>query len=162
MKIIFLDIDGVLNNQQTVARCGSYIGIDKYKVKLLRTLVEATGAKIVLVSSWKNSWERIDKDFQSELGNYLDRKLKQERLYILDKTYEPKGSEYRGDGILRWLSTLSVGRVDQFVILDDELFDYSSCGLLPNLVQTTFDSDTGGLSEEHVELAIQLLNKTNS
>lgn len=59
MKVIFLDIDGVLNsddyidiakNSQAIER---HIDIDK--VKLLKKTIDETGAKTVLTSSWRNS-----------------------------------------------------------------------------------------------------------
>ena len=90
MKIIFLDIDGVLNCEHSKSRCQNWIGIDNKRVKLLRKIVDEIGAKIVLISSWKRKWERFDKDNQHEVGNYLDRKLKRERLYIMDKTKDKK------------------------------------------------------------------------
>lgn len=159
MKICFLDIDGVCNCQNSKSKCGCYVGIDSDKVKRLRTIVEATGAKLVLVSSWKSDWERINKEAQGESGNYLDRKLKKEQLFILDKTTDSKGCSFRGDGILEWLKTLPEGSVENFIILDDEVFDYDRCGLLPHLVQTCFYAENGGLTDEHVEIAIKLLNE---
>lgn len=156
MKLIFLDVDGVLNCQTSKSRCGAFIGIDNDKVKRLRTIVDATGAKIVLCSSWKSGWERSEKELQDQEADYLDRKLKREGLRIIDKTHEPKGSSYRGDGILRWMKCFVT--VENFIILDDEVFDYSERGLLPHLVQTSFYTDDGGLTDEHVSLAIHLLN----
>ncbi len=59
MKVIFLDIDGVLNsddyidiakNSQAIER---HIDIDK--VKLLKKAIDETGAKTVLTYSWRNS-----------------------------------------------------------------------------------------------------------
>lgn len=154
MKVIFLDIDGVLNCQNSQSRCGGYIGIDNDKVKRLRKIVEATNARIVLVSSWKSRWEREYKDDQNELANYLDRKLKRERLYILDKTKDSVWN--RGEGIIWWVGTHNV---ENFIILDDEEFDYADCGIISRLVKTSFYGD--GLRDEHVELAIDLLTEQN-
>lgn len=36
MKVIFLDIDGVLNTPSSESRCGEYIGIDDEKVEKLK------------------------------------------------------------------------------------------------------------------------------
>lgn len=156
MKIVFLDIDGVLNCQTSNSRCGAYIGIDNDKVKRLRKIVEATNARIVLVSSWRSGWERVYKNDQNELANYLDRKLKRERLYILDKTNDSVWN--RGEGIIKWVGTHNV---DSFIILDDEKFDYADCGIISRLVKTSFYDDNGGLQDEHVELAIDLLTEQN-
>ena len=49
MKVIFLDIDGVLNTN-------SDREISDDKLKLLSELVSKTGADVVLSSSWRNWW----------------------------------------------------------------------------------------------------------
>lgn len=52
MKILFLDIDGVMNGHNVDPRvqCGE---IHPYRVKLLNIVLEKTGAKIVLSSAWR-------------------------------------------------------------------------------------------------------------
>lgn len=154
MKVIFLDVDGVLNCQSSKSRCGGFIGIDADKVKRLRIIVEATNARIVLCSSWKSGWEKRYKEDQNELANYLDRKLKRERLQIIDKTTKANGS-YRGEGIMRWIGEHNV---DTFIILDDDDFDYAECGISSRHIKTKFYDDNGGLQDRHVKLAIALLN----
>jgi len=55
-KIIFLDVDGVLNSQETLTRTqpgGGIIGIDPMLVLLVHRIIEATGAEIVLSSTWR-------------------------------------------------------------------------------------------------------------
>lgn len=155
MKVIFLDIDGVLNNQFSKSRCGYYIGIDKDKVRRLKEIVDATNAKIVLVSSWKSDWERADKDSQNIIGNYLDKRLKREKITIFDKTEDHDFD--RGKGIRDWISKYNV---ESWVVLDDIIFDdYHTMGVLPHLVKTVYSSENGGLQPEHVIKAIEILNK---
>ena len=57
MKIIFLDIDGVLNCMQYLIEnnCRG-IGIDPARVALVADIVRASGAKIVLTTSWRSHW----------------------------------------------------------------------------------------------------------
>lgn len=154
MKVIFLDVDGVLNCSESQSKCGDYTGIDDKRVKLLRNLVRTSHAAIVLVSSWKDDWERVDKESQNEYGDYLDRKLKREGLYVLDKTDDdPRGDYYRGRSILTWLEKHP--NVESWVVLDDEMFDYEECGVVSRLVLT--DNENGGLCEEHVQRALELL-----
>ena len=51
MKIIFTDIDGVLNSAYYIASTGGGISfIEERKVKNLKKIVEATGAVVVVVS----------------------------------------------------------------------------------------------------------------
>ena len=59
MKVIFLDVDGVLNSDEYFDRIqnldieGIESDIDINKVKLLKKAVDTTGAKVVLSSSWR-------------------------------------------------------------------------------------------------------------
>ncbi len=60
MKIIFLDIDGVLNSRQYDAERGTAEGnIDVSRLLLLKQLIDQTGAKIVLTSSWRRHWDPV-------------------------------------------------------------------------------------------------------
>ena len=153
MKVIFLDIDGVLNDSDSNTRCHGVIGIDDKKVKLLSKIVYNTKSALILTSSWKVHWERFYKDDQHELGNYLDRKLKRQRLYITDKT-TPHGSE-RGREISEFLQRY---QVEKWIVLDDDIFeDYEKYNILPHLVKTSFYD--GGLKECHIEKALKLLNE---
>lgn len=52
MKIIFLDIDGVLNNHQFNEVAGSCI-IQQDSVQCLNSIMHLTGAKIVVSSAWR-------------------------------------------------------------------------------------------------------------
>ncbi len=70
-KIIFLDIDGVLNNHETLAkkyRGSGIMGVDPYRVLLLNRIVEATGAEIVLSSSWRHGTEESLKTLKTTIG----------------------------------------------------------------------------------------------
>ena len=84
MKIIFLDIDGVLNSKATRAKAPSgFVGIGTVFLKRIEILVKETGADIVLVSDWKIAWKHRQKD-----GIYLEEKFKEYDLVISDCTQE--------------------------------------------------------------------------
>ena len=154
MKIVFLDVDGVLNSNDTEDHFKGSIGIDYSGVKLLREIVDATRAEIVLVSTWKIGWHKDDKKSQKDLANYLDARLAEEGLKIMDKTDGSVAD--RGQGIVDWLSKHPT---ESWIVLDDEIFkDYEECGVMPHLVKTSFYD--GGLKDSHVELAIKILNDT--
>ena len=59
MKVIFLDIDGVLNSDEYFDKIenlnvqGIEREIDVNKIKLLKRAVDETKAKVVLTSSWR-------------------------------------------------------------------------------------------------------------
>ena len=155
MKVIFLDIDGVLNCKNSKSRCGYFLGIDNNKVKRLQKIIEATGSKIVLCSSWKGGWSKDHKDEQNDLGNYIDRKFKRERLAIFDKTDDT--GRNRGEGISNYIAQ---HKVDKWVVIDDEIFgDYEEYNIIEHLIKTTFYDENGGLQDEHVDEAIKILNK---
>ena len=156
MKIVFLDIDGVLNCEGSRSRCAGYRGIDDKKAENLAQIVRATGAKIVLISTWKDGWRKTDKAQQGMMANYLDKKLKKQGLAAWDKTRDFVGERYlsRGEGILEYLAR---GGVQGYVILDDYQFDYDSCGLTDNYVKA--DNYNGGLTEELAKKAIEILDR---
>lgn len=154
MKVIFLDIDGVLNCQSSKTRePGGCIGIDDARVKLLREIVDATGAKIVLASTWQKEWKP---EGITNSGKYLINKLWRERLKIFSRTGKWSWND-RGQGIIDWICN-APEKVESWIVLDDEIFDdFPRCGIMPHLVQTDFRSD--GLNETHVERAIELLGR---
>lgn len=155
MKIVFLDIDGVLNCQTDKDRIHGCLGINDLKVKRLRKIIKETRAKIVLTSTWKSGWEENLDDCNS-YGRYLTEKMALQDLQIFDKTYEQTWGQ-RGQGILDYLST-SVGKnCTAFIILDDECFDFKDCGLTQHHIKTSFYGDSGGLQDRHVDYAIELL-----
>lgn len=54
MRVLFLDIDGVLNRDGTKERCGSYVGVDRTLATKLTAWLAKTDIKIVLSSTWRN------------------------------------------------------------------------------------------------------------
>lgn len=58
-KIVFLDIDGVLNSEkydrQRTAQDGN---IDETRLVFMKELIDYTNADIVLSSSWRKHWSR--------------------------------------------------------------------------------------------------------
>ena len=71
MKVIFLDIDGVLNSNfwnndhQKEISDGKYI--DTEKVKLLSGLVQKSGASIILHSGWRFWFGEVKADVERAL-----------------------------------------------------------------------------------------------
>ena len=160
MKVIFLDIDGVLNCSTSKSfchddTCGIITGIDSDKVKRLAKIVEATGAEIVLSSDWKDGWNKYYTSSKPSHAKYLDNHLyKKGRLTIKDKTPNTsKGSWFRGEEILAYLR--SHKDVENYVILDDTFFeDFSIKEISEHLVLTEYKV---GLTDADVEKAIKIL-----
>ena len=65
-KVIFLDIDGVLNsgfrNEKHQKEIGDGALIDQEKIELLAGLVEKTDAGIILHSGWRSEERRVGKE----------------------------------------------------------------------------------------------------
>lgn len=157
MRIIFLDIDGVLNSWSTGYK------ITTEKLQLLNDLIEQTGAKIVISSSWrigsKDVKEFLEKNFKKSkfrLDSFKDvtnqeciSNIFYNSTIDLTDTFGP----LRGDEIKRWLDN-HADEVESYVILDDDsdMLDEQ----LEHLVQT----DTYfGLTDREVHLATLILTK---
>jgi len=137
-KVIFLDIDGVLNDSITFQKMhGDDTPSDEH-LKCLKEIVDATGAEIVLSSTWR---------LFVVSKRIVEKRLADFGLSLSDCTEE---LECRADEINMWLKNHS--EVRNFVILDDEPISFS---FPKNLVRTTFEK---GLLKEHVKKAIEILN----
>src|SRR3989344_9306803 len=53
-KVLFLDIDGVVNCETTTQRHRGFIGIDPYMAFLVGNMVDDLGLFVVLSSSWRH------------------------------------------------------------------------------------------------------------
>lgn len=159
-KIIFLDIDGVLNSvdyYEQVKDCKGYKEINPEKVKLLKEIVERTGAKIVLSSTWRDLSRRKCEPDHS-LYTYLIDTLREYGLEIIEHT--PYIEEDRPKEIKAWLDKQS-DKGTRFVSLDDDFpkYKYDEAGIGTCLVKTSFYEKDGGLKREHVEKAVGILNR---
>lgn len=156
MKIIFLDIDGVLNyNNFKGETAGGTMFVSDKKMTLLARLVNETGAKIVLSSTWRVGWAHLDLGQQSALSEdfiELRDKFAEYGLEFYSRTtIQDRWSRERGDEIREWLDTHS--DVEGYVILDD----MSGKRLRPcssHLLQT---STWKGLEEKHIPKILKIL-----
>lgn len=161
-KIIFLDIDGVLNAYDSFKYMPApdmpeilYVGIDDDKLQHLKHIVDVTGAEIYLTSSWKQHWEKQDKEKQDVFANEIDNRFAAVGLKVTDKTYDTAW-KYRAAGIHK---VLIERQPEAWVILDDEIYtdfpDYAE-EIFPHLVQTFWYGY--GLNARKAEAAIRVLN----
>lgn len=147
MKIIFLDVDGVLNNSTWAKRMIDE-GVRVYAediledraIELLKQIVDATGADVVISSTWRSDPVAMD---------HLLIQLNAHGIWPIGAT--PRTNLKRGDDISQWLEK-NDGYVDAYVILDD---DSDMTVHMDHLVQTSFEH---GLRPEHVTRAIEMLN----
>lgn len=153
-KVIFIDVDGVLNSSDCYDK---ETGVDLYfpYIKNLYKIVSKTNAALILTSTWKLFWNkeniRCDKS-----GKDLNEYLAKCNLYIKDTTKETNLFE-RGKGIRMYLDNHP--EIVHYIVIDDEIFrDYEKYDILPHLIKTQYQDPNGGLRKEHVDKAIKLLN----
>lgn len=132
-KIIFLDIDGVLATPEYL-KDGQW-ALNPEKQKLLGKILDQTGAKIVLSSSWRYSTLEKTKEHMESEGFLFNDKLI--GVTIRAYNYLEKGSKIhlsipRGVEIKQWIDThihskngknwerKKLGKDFTYVILDDD------------------------------------------
>lgn len=159
MKIIFLDFDGVLCNHESISagyKARTAPEQDPYGahpdcVAALNRIIEATGAMIVVSSTWR----RISK-YRTAMADTLNRwGVKGTVLDITPVLDRQHGTLYvspeRGDEIKAWLESYTRNPIESFVILDD---DKDMGSLKHRLIKTEMET---GLTHQHADLAIQML-----
>lgn len=188
MKIVFLDIDGVLNGYswwtpivypilsklcllKKVNKYYNIFGVRTYRVFLLSIITRITGAKVVLSSSWRGSWYTPYEQNVTNMKTLKD-KLKKFKVEVIDITptiSTKRASSDRGVEIQYWLDHANEKgyEVESFVILDDEKFDLTEFEE-KGLIITSRNGEVKGhwsentrLKPRHVIQAIKLLNKNN-
>ena len=176
MKVLFLDIDGVLNSENWFAYriycvknnmvniLMNFVDTDdrniKHKLTMLddramanlNRIVEETDCKVVLSSSWRSSIESENIFTQNLL------KLKGFKYEFYDVTPRLWFSDFsirRGEEIKFWLDKESEKHeIESFAILDDD------SDMLPEQMNNFIHIDRQvGLTDRDVLTAIKILNK---
>lgn len=145
MKILFLDVDGVMNSEETFKRGST--GIDPTLANHVKRIIEQTGCVVVLSSAWRGS-----EDNHSQIEKMIGTKL-----------YDITGrccAGIRGVEIHSWLQKNVKGFSSTYegdfriAILDDD-----SDMILwqqPHFFKTSWKK---GLTEEIAEKVISHLNR---
>lgn len=163
IKVIFLDIDGVLNVYGTEHDQYGQI-FHEHFVENLRTVVNKTGAKIVISSTWRFSGiERMRElwKFRNLPGEVIGITIDCYDL-IKEGRFEFYDDVTRGHEIQDWIDD-NVNRIQNYVIFDDDN-DFLP-GQRGNFVRTSNNInhsdcvDIGyGLTKICAEKAIRILN----
>lgn len=164
MKIIFLDIDGVLNvycEGRDVFGCTFH----KHFEDNLRWIIEQTGAKIVISSTWRYSGLKVMQEMwisRDLAGEVID--ITPNEVDVVKRgTCEFYDLVERGHEIQQWLDDRT--DVDSYVIIDDDNDMLKS--QKDNFVLTVNNRDHEdcvdmmgyGLTKKCAEKAIEILNK---
>jgi hypothetical protein len=134
MKVIFLDIDGVLNNTSWLLDQKNFDNFCPDNVKIFNYLVKRIDAKVVISSTWRLDHRNLKKIFKDQgvncdiVGFTPDLSKQENGIY--------RGVE-RGAEIWKWILDWGGEKIDNFVILDDE----NDMGTLhQSLIQTNMSS----------------------
>lgn len=145
MKIIFLDIDGVLTRPRNpVSRTHFGFTFDDGSVSVLKDILKRSDAKIVVTSIWK-----LGKDLDSLKEIFEHYGLD---TYIYDKIPDSKFYIEREIEIKDYLKSHDV---DSFIILDN--MDLGT--LNDHLLKTQFITGLQEVSKYDLEKAVRILNK---
>lgn len=159
MKVIFLDVDGVLNSNQRRLEIGGE-SLEEEKVKLLSMIIRRTGAVVVLHSGWRFWFNENMKPVKKEAADLL-LMLAKYHISVLDKTPDFSTSHIRktkqfslvkADEILSWLKNHT--NVENYIVLDD--LDLHNEQFARHQIRT---DSAEGLLEKDVSLAVQMLGQ---
>ena len=147
-KIVFLDCDGV------VSPLGSSKCFEKSRMALLKKLIDATGAKIVLSSSWRCT------DFgRREVGKHLVANC----LPMFIDITPDKSNVSRSVEILMWLEKYQEElEIVNFVALDDINLPLGAPDRAFFARHAIVTNGQTGLTEEDISLAIGMLEDRNN
>lgn len=136
MKVLFLDIDGVVNCATTVQRHEGFIGIDPYMAFLVGKIQLDTDCKVVLSSSWRHS-ESGEAEVRKAVVDFIDT--------------TPRMPGIRGEEIKAWLDAHP--DVERYAIVDDgsDMLD----GQMPSFFKTEWKI---GITKEIAEAITLYLN----
>lgn len=140
MKVLFLDIDGVLNRYDMFEGKGSREIISDEMVARINRVIKETGCSVVISSSWRLIMSLNELNLLLEEHGFLSEA-------IIDRTPH---IDRRDNEILVWLRDHQ--DVTKFAVVDDEASDLTE--VKDQLVQTSFDT---GILDEHTEQLIKIL-----
>lgn len=183
MKVIFLDIDGVLNSQLWYSKRRNFnteavdvhypfYEFDPDAIICLNRIIKETGAKLIISSTWRKN--RTIEELQELLnsvgveGEVIDKTP----VLSLYEQNEYKGNAKRGNEIdyllknigkfqrINWCKDTQQEYIDKAIIKNYIILDDDSDMLYSqreHFIQTTIET---GLDNKIADKAIEILNKT--
>ena len=145
MKLIFLDIDGVLNSAS--GKEPYFSDMEEEKLKLLKKLIDDSDSLGVVITSDRR-YSKIDMEHKIEAFDQFE-------IYVVGETRRPNEDDLednRGRQIMDYLST-SNEDIDRIVILDDNDDGISNCFEEEFILVNRFF----GLNEDIYQKALEIL-----
>lgn len=155
-RIIFLDVDGVLNGAEWIHRkeaggtwCGTRIIPEPARV--LHRILEKTEAKVVLISSWRH-WVNSGSMTPRGFGNVLKSHGIEADVVDALPPHDKEKYDYGEDRAVHLLHWLTVNQCISYVVLED-------INLAPFGVKNQIRTDPRiGLIEPHIHQTLQILS----
>jgi hypothetical protein len=155
MIAVFLDIDGCLRHEdffknnileQTADHTDGLLKFDKRSMKNLNHIIQKTGAKVVISSSWRFGWQLEELQRLFNYNGFCGEIIGTTPIYLESYTHQIS----RGKEISDWLNK---NPVENYCIIDD-------CNdmLEEQISHFVFVDDKHGITEEDAEKAIQILS----
>jgi len=166
MKIIFLDIDGTISTVKTHFRYFEKDCLDR-----LKTIIDATNAKIVISSSWRlgNSLEELKRLFlkQGDISKKLKNPIPFDPSMIIGVTpiYNTQDEQKirtklnnnslygRGLEICGWLQS-NLANIESYAVIDDDIAD-----IPPHLHRHIKTHSHYGLNDDDITKTIKILEQ---
>ena len=136
MKVLFLDIDGVVNRVGTRQRYRGFMGIDPFLASMVGKIILDTGAAVVLTSTWRH--------FQGGREE-VDR-----HVYKTFDVTPIADTGFRGEEVKMWLDDHP--EVTRYAIVDDDSDFYADQPLFKTNWQT-------GITDEVAKQVTKFLNR---
>jgi len=152
MNVIFCDVDGVLNNNHTrITTSDGWYFVEDHLVARLKKLIDLSGARLVLSSTWREGWNQEDESKNDISFIELRNKFKEFGIEIFDRTGDMR--QHRWQSIKEYFERPREDPIKHYVILDDwnDMDEY-----MDHLVLT---SASTGLTEEDIQEALEILKK---
>jgi hypothetical protein len=157
--VIFLDIDGVLNNDEFLGDIDRskeskwddfwINNLDARSMRILNEIISRTNASVVISSTWRLMLKIDDLKEIFEISGF--------KGDIIGYTPYLQGMS-RGKEIIHWLLKTKHD-VDKYIIIDDVNDFKDTESLLPSFMKTECDE---GLMPHHIGQAVTLLAELNS
>lgn len=139
MKVLFLDVDGVLNNEEMIREVHDMHYLDDTFLARIARVVKASGCKVVISSTWRLSVVSL-----TRLKDALARHGVEIYSLTPDSMMQPRREE-----ILAWLNNNK--QVENYAVLDDD----EDADVGSGFFRTTFKD---GLTDEIADQIITHFN----
>lgn len=175
MKVIFLDIDGVLITPESIYKSKKHYletgeevsALDEERVAIIKNIVDRTDAKIVLSSTYKLHFKKNENN-EVIATSYTTKLMENIFAKYSLKIYDLTPNDYYRRRYKEISLYLESHTIDSFLIIDDEGKELSE--VFPDnfiKIKTPYDYDNPGTEEiglkpYHIKEAIKILSKKNT